>query len=138
MMIAGPTLTEEEWQPFVYVQILRGILRLHINPPPPHLNITAYEIKVIKDTDKTGRVERSVLLPLREKTFALMYDFSVTYGGLYYFNVTPYHKSCQMGTEENCKHVESPKITVGECFKTCIFYLFSFYTTKSIILPFIL
>ncbi|XP_049873013.1 uncharacterized protein LOC126371723 [Pectinophora gossypiella] len=107
----SPTVTEEEWLPFLYLEILNDRMRLHINPPPPQLNIAGYEIKVMKEADKGTQVDKVTILKLKNTTKDVMYDYSLLNNGSYNFVVTPLHAKCQ-AIGGKCLSVESPKIVI--------------------------
>ncbi|KAG6449019.1 uncharacterized protein LOC115442813 [Manduca sexta] len=108
------SVSEKEWKPFVYIEIFPTKMRLHIMPPPEHLKITGYHVKVMKkDCDKNGPCElKSKWVELNNKTDEVSYDYSyVGSNGKFYFTVTPQHKKCVNGV--GCKTVESPKIVIS-------------------------
>ncbi|KAJ2948897.1 hypothetical protein O0L34_g5829 [Tuta absoluta] len=111
--VLSPTVKEEEWVPFLYIDILNDRMRLHINPPPPQLNITGYQIKVMKEADKGTNIDKIIILKLKNATKEMTYDYSLLNNGSYHFVVIPLHEKCLIGDKnEKCGGVESPRITI--------------------------
>lgn len=116
------SVTEEDWKPFVYVEIFPSKMRLHVMPPPPHLRITGYRIRVVKECDKSGSCEVSstTVDPANAQT-ELTYDYNfIGDNGLYSFVVVPLHAKCLNGI--GCRNVESQKIRINspESLNICI------------------
>ncbi|KAJ0176821.1 hypothetical protein K1T71_008000 [Dendrolimus kikuchii] len=107
------TSLEEEWTPFIYIEIFSSTMRLHILPPPPQLRINAYNVKLKRDCGKdTPCVVQSKTIILRNKTDEVTYDYDIVgQNGLYNFDVTPMHDKCVNGF--GCKTIASPKIVIS-------------------------
>ncbi|RVE44703.1 hypothetical protein evm_010661 [Chilo suppressalis] len=118
MQMLSTNVTEDEWKPFLYIETLPSVLRLHIMPPPDQLKIISYKIEVRKGCSQVSAdchnelVKRSTL-PLKNSTQEVTHDFYyLGSSGLFYFVVTPLHKLCS-NVEDKCQSVVSPKITIS-------------------------
>lgn len=109
----SPTVTEEEWTPFIYIEIFSSTMRLHILPPPPQLRINAYKVKIMKECGQSTPCEvQSKIINLRNNTDEVTFDYDVLgKNGSYNFEVTPIHSKCILGI--GCKTVASPKIMIS-------------------------
>lgn len=116
-IITGPTITETDWKPFVYIENLTSSMRLHIMPPPAQLKITAYKISIMKECDKGTNCDEAVkntTVKLQNYTEEVTYDYSWPIkAGSYYFLVTPMHELCSSG-QVKCQFVKSPKIVISK------------------------
>ncbi|XP_046965702.1 uncharacterized protein LOC124534079 [Vanessa cardui] len=112
----SPTISEKDWKPFVYIEILTSSMKLHIMPPPSQLKITAYQIEVMKECNKGTKCKeavKSTTIKLRNNTQEVTYDYSLLISaGTYFFVVTPIHEKCKRG-QVKCQSVESPRIIIS-------------------------
>ncbi|XP_038209715.1 uncharacterized protein LOC119830690 [Zerene cesonia] len=109
----SPTITERDWKPFVYIEILTSTMKLHIMPPPSQLNITSYQIQVMKECDNKSQCNeliKTAIINVRNSTQEVTYSYSLLNPpGSYYFVVTSQHSNCK---SQSCQSVESPRITI--------------------------
>lgn len=109
------TISEADWKPFVYVEILTTSMKLHIMPPPSQLKIDSYRIEVMMECNKETTCKemvKSATIKLRNNTDDVTYGHSLLIAaGTYYFVVTPIHEKCKRG-EVECQFVESPRIVI--------------------------
>lgn len=130
MQTLSTTVTENEWKPFLYIEILSSVLRLHIMPPPPQVNITGYKIEVRRGCNKGSletcneQVIKTVNFTLKDKDEEMTYDYYFLRSpGSHYFVVTPLHDGCS-GFESRCQAITSPRISITtdeqKTFNICI------------------
>ncbi|KAL4705943.1 hypothetical protein ACJJTC_017525 [Scirpophaga incertulas] len=119
MQMLSPYVTEKEWKPFLYIEILSNRLQLHINPPPAQLKIHGYQVEVRKGCSK-GAVDcqdelvKTSTLKLKNSTEEMSCSTSYNYlgnSGYFYFVVTPLHEHCSADVR-SCQTVASPKINI--------------------------
>ncbi|CAK1554237.1 unnamed protein product [Leptosia nina] len=112
----SPTISEKDWKPFVYIEILTTTMNLHIMPPPSQLRITAYQIEVMKECDYKSQCEelvKTAIVKVKNGTREVTFNYSLLNSpGSYYFVVTPQHEKCK-GSVMECQSVESPRITIN-------------------------
>ncbi|XP_013187914.1 uncharacterized protein LOC106132893 isoform X2 [Amyelois transitella] len=117
MKMLSTTVSENQWKPFLYIEILSTVLRLHIMPPPPQLTIKGYKIEVRKGclkgtTDCFEEVLKTANLTARDPDEEVTYDYYfIRSPGSHYFVVTPLHEECT-GVEVTCQAASSPKIDI--------------------------
>ncbi|KAM3962599.1 uncharacterized protein ACR2FA_003225 [Aphomia sociella] len=119
MQMLSTTVTENEWKPFLYIEILSSELRLHIMPPPPQVRIKGYKVEVKRACIK-GSVEnccdqvlKTANVTLKDRNEEMTYDYYFLRSpGAHYFVVTPLHDACT-GVESGCQSVASPKIGIS-------------------------
>ncbi|CAG9786546.1 unnamed protein product [Diatraea saccharalis] len=118
VQMLSPNVTENEWKPFLYIETLPSVLRLHIMPPPVQLKISGYKIEIRKGCAKgvtdchDELVKRSSVL-MKNYTQEITSDFYyLGSSGLFYFVVTPTHEQCS-NNENKCQVVVSPKISIS-------------------------
>ncbi|XP_047503516.1 uncharacterized protein LOC125048722 isoform X2 [Pieris napi] len=111
----SPTISEKDWKPFVYIEILTPTMNLHIIPPPAQLKIHSYQIDVMKQCDHKDQCEelvKTAIIKVKNSSREVTYTYSLLNSpGLYYFKVTPQHQKCK-GQMSECQFVESPRITI--------------------------
>lgn len=117
MQMLSPSVTATEWKPFLYIEILSNVLRLHIMPPPNQLKITGYKIEVrrgcMKDMDCDDELVKRSNISLKNNSLEVTSDFNyLRTSGLFFFVVTPLHDQCS-NTDNKCQVVVSPKITIS-------------------------
>ncbi|XP_072948971.1 uncharacterized protein [Epargyreus clarus] len=108
----SPNITEKDWIPFVYIEIMADKMRLHITPPPSHLKITNYHIQVIRNNTNKEFVEQNKTIAVKNGTEDTIFDSSLLKdSGWYYFVVMPIHDGCKDNVM-SCKNVSSPTIVI--------------------------
>ncbi|XP_063826214.1 uncharacterized protein LOC135075693 [Ostrinia nubilalis] len=125
MQMLSPFISENEWKPFLYIEILPSDLRLHIMPPPAQLQILGYKIEVRKGcmkgtpvSDCSDELVKQTTLTLKNNTQEVTYNYYfLGQTGYYYFVVTPLHSQCSY-SENKCTVVASPKIAITHEQKT--------------------
>ncbi|XP_053609235.1 uncharacterized protein LOC128674592 [Plodia interpunctella] len=117
MQMLSTKVSENEWKPFLYIEILSTVLRLHIMPPPSQLSIRGYKIEVRKGclkgkTDCMEEVVKTANLTILDRNEEVTYDYCfIRSPGSHYFVVTPLHEQCN-GLKGRCQAVASPKIDI--------------------------
>ncbi|VVD02022.1 uncharacterized protein LOC126972792 [Leptidea sinapis] len=112
----SPTISAKDWKPFIYVEIFKSSMTLHIMPPPSHLTITTYQVDVMKmcgNTSKCHNVVKTKMIELKNTSEEVTYDHSLLIqSGSYYFVVTPIDDKCKTGVYA-CQYVESPRMYIN-------------------------
>lgn len=115
--ILGSTVPVDEWKPFTYIEIHTGTLKLHILPPPEHVEIDSFRIEVMKACDKRTSCEeiaKNATLKVKDYVDEITYEYSVLGNqGSYYFVVTPLHEKC-LENKWECQTVKSPTVFISK------------------------
>lgn len=83
--------------------------------PPPHVNISSFNIKVMREIkgESSDEIVKNKTLNFKNNTDEVTFDYSLLGSpGSYYFVVMPLHDNCKGSSP--CQTVESLRFTVSK------------------------